>query len=506
MRLSYASEARTAVLALLAGAALIAGYRTLGILNPTIAALSLLTIVLGVASVSTRRLAVAASIVAVLAFNFFFLPPVFTFTIADPQNWVALFVFLAVSLVASSLSAAVRARAREAVSRRDELTRLFDLTRDVLLTTDSREAIPALARYIARRFDLAHVSICLPSPDGTWRVYAGGALEIDLALADLHDALAGAEKHLEFDARERTYSGHQIVRAGGHDVRLVPLRLGVRAIGILAAPVGALEPGSLDAVAGVAAIAIERAQFLEDRRSSELARQSEELKSALLASLAHDLKTPLTAIRVAAGNLQADWLGHDQRREQSEIVRHEVARLSRLFENILDMARIDAGAVASTREWVHPSQVVDAARAYVSHALRQHPIELDEQGSDLVYVDPRLTSAALAHLLENAAAYSPAGSPIAVTAGTSPEGLSLRVRDRGPGISAQDLPRLFDRFYRGTAAQGLPGSGMGLAIARGLLAVEGGRVWAETLPDGGAAFSLAIAAPTRQAEPAAETS
>jgi signal transduction histidine kinase len=149
---------------------------------------------------------------------------------------------------------------------------------------------------------------------------------------------------------------------------------------------------------------------------------------------------------------------------------------------------------------VPPSEVVDAARAYVGHALRQHPVEVQEQGTDLVYVDPRLTTAALAHLLENAAAYSPAGSPITVTAGTTSEGLSLTVRDRGPGISAQDLPHLFDRFYRGTAAQGRPGSGMGLAIARGLLAVEGGRVWAENAPDGGALFSLAVAAPTRHAE------
>jgi two-component system sensor histidine kinase KdpD len=349
-----------------------------------------------------------------LVFNYFFLPPVGTLTIADPQNWVALFVFLAVSLVASSLSAAVRARAGEAVARRDELARLFDLTRDVLLTTDSRDAIPALTRYIARRFDLDVVNIYLPSPDGAWRTFRGGMVTVDVPAAVLHQALAGSEHHIEFDARERTYSGHQVLDVEGRRIRLVPLRLGIKAVGLLAAPADMMEPGTLDALAGVSAIAVERAQFLEDRKASELAKQSEELKSALLASLAHDLKTPLTAIGVAANNLQSDWLSHDQRQEQAEIVLHEVARLSRLFESILDMARIDAGAVASAREWVHPSELVDAARAHVSHALEHHPVELQEDGADLVYLDPRLTSAALAHLLENAAAYSPAGSTITI--------------------------------------------------------------------------------------------
>jgi two-component system sensor histidine kinase KdpD len=504
MALPRATDPRTAVLAAAGLAALVAAYRATEITNPTIVALSLLTIVLAVAATSTRRLAIATSVGAMLTFNYFFLPPVGTLSIADPQNWVALGVFLAVSLVASHLSAAVRARAHEAVTRRDELARLFDLTRDVLLTTDSQAAIPALARHIAHRFDLDHVSLCLPEGAGGWQVHAGGALALTLDPRDLQAALDGAARGLEFDARDRTYAGHRVVQAGGHDVRLVPLRLGVKAIGLLAAAGRTMEPGTLDALAGITAIAIERAAFLDDRKVSELARQSEELKSALLASLAHDLKTPLTAIRVAAGNLQANWLADDQRHEQSEIVLTEVARLAHLFEGILDMARIDAGAVASTRQWVHPSETVDVARAQVEHALQNHVVDLQEGAPDLVYLDPRLTSSALAHLLENAAAYSPAGSTITVTAGATSTGLRVTVRDRGPGIAPEDLTHLFDRFFRGRAARGVPGTGMGLAIARGLLAVEGGRVWAENHPDGGAVFSLEVDAPTRPPEPAEE--
>jgi len=272
--------------------------RWLHVTNGTTVALTFLFVVLVVAATSRLWIAVATSVAAMLSFNFFFLPPVGTFTIADPQNWVALFVFLAVSLIASNLSSVARAREREALARRDEMARLFDLSRDVLLMTDSREAISLLARFIARRFDLGYVAIGLPR-DHDWELATSGSLSLDIDPNQLALTVASAERMLEFDARERTYAGHRTLRIGGHSVRIVPLRLGTRPIGVLAA-VGRLEPGALDALGGIAAIAIERAQFLEERKAAELARQKDELQSALLAALGHDLRTPLTAIRVAA--------------------------------------------------------------------------------------------------------------------------------------------------------------------------------------------------------------
>jgi two-component system sensor histidine kinase KdpD len=478
----------------------------LDVTNATIVALTFLLIVLSAAATSTLRVAVAASVVAMLCFNYFFLPPVGTWTIADPQNWVALGAFLAVSLVASHLSATARARAYDALARRDEVTRLFDLSRDVLLMTDSGEAIALLARSIARRFNLSFVAICLPGSAG-WDVAEGGAVSLTLDPAQLQLAFAGASHTLEFDARLRTYSGHRTMIAegqvggqvAGQVVSIVPLRLGTKPVGLLAAAGRPVDPGSLDALAGVAAIAIERVQFLQERKAAELARQSEELKSALLASLGHDLRTPLTAIRIAAGNLQASWLGETERREQSQLVLTEVERLTRLFQNILDMARIDAGAVSSELQWVHPAQIVDAAREQVEHTLGAHPVTVAIDTDVLVRLDPRLTSAALAHLLENAAKYSPEGRAIDVRAAVADRALSLTVRDRGPGIAAPDLPRLFDRFYRGAQAKGVSGTGMGLSIVRGLLAVEQGRVWAENCPEGGARFTMTVPAESKPA-------
>src|SRR5690348_15526495 len=171
-------ESVSIVLALAALALLTWGYTAIGVNNATVP-LSFLVIVLAAATMATLRVAIATSLAAMLLFNFFFLPPVGTLTIADPQNWVALLTFLAVSLVASNLSSTARARTAEALSRRDEMARLFDLSRDVLLTTDSHEAVAALARFIARRFDLDHVSICLPEGEG-WRLASAGSVTVPL--------------------------------------------------------------------------------------------------------------------------------------------------------------------------------------------------------------------------------------------------------------------------------------------------------------------------------------
>jgi two-component system, OmpR family, sensor histidine kinase KdpD len=468
--------------------------RLLQVSNAATVSTTFLLIVLVVAATSRLWIAAATSIVAMICFNFFFLPPVGTLTIADPHNWVALFAFLAVSLVASHLSSVARARTQEAVWRRDELARLFDLSRDVQVITDSREAIASLARAIARRFDLEFVALALPRTGG-WDMYEAGAATITLDTREFSRAFASAQTTLEFDAYARTYSGHRTMEVDGHTIRLVPLRVGTKPIGLLAAAGRPIEPGTLDTLGGVVAIAIERAHFLEERKAAELTRQSEELKTALLASLGHDLRTPLTAIRVAASNIKAPWLTADARVEQTDLILSEVERLTRLFQNILDMARIDAGAIAAETWWAHPSEIIAAARDQVEQTVQQHTLDITVDPDVPVRLDPRLTATAIAHLLENAAQYTPKGSTIHVDARVTGEGLLVQVRDHGPGIAAADLPYLFDRFYRGAAAgTHLSGTGMGLAIARGLLAVERGRIWAENAPDGGALFTILVPA------------
>ena len=330
--------------------------------NALIVGLTFLLVVLTAAANARSWVAATISILATLALNFFFLPPVGTLYLADPQNWVALVAFLAVGLVASHLSTTARLRAQE-----------------------------ALARHV---------------------------------------------------------------------------------------------------------------QLIEEREAAELARRSEALTSALLASLSHDLRTPLTAIRVAASNLQALTLDATDRREQGEVILVEVARLQRLFQNILEMARIDAGAVSAAPRWTHPSEIIAAARDQAAVALRGRVVDVQADSDVAVQLDPRLPAAALAQVLENAAHYSPPGSPIAVIADIGADGLTISVRDRGAGIAPADLPHLFDRFYRGAAATGRAvGTGMGLSIARGLLAAGHGRIQVENCQDGGARFTLVVPGAQKAAVP-----
>jgi two-component system, OmpR family, sensor histidine kinase KdpD len=438
------------LVALAVGVAAIAlvatGLRAIPHVSPTTAALALLLVVLGAATLAKLRTAMVVSLLGMLTLNFFFLPPVGTFTIADPQNWIAVLAFLVVAIIASNLSAAAQDRAREAITRRNEVTRLFDLTRDVLVTTETAGAIEILARRVARRFELSRIAICLPA-DREWRTYQGGSEDLTIDSGTPNQAFARARGALEFDARQRPHGGQ--VRVGSdHDLLIIPLRHGTRAVGLLAASSSVVDIGTLDAVAGVVAIAIERTQFLAERDAAALVRQKADLTATLLASLSHDLRTPLTAIRVAVENLR-DELSSDERRAQATAATTELERLTRLFQDILDMARIDADAVRIDPQWVTPADIVDAALAHVRHSVDGRALRIDADADAAVEVDPRLTSVALAHVIENAAQYSPADVPIVVHAEAAGDGLHVTVIDGGPGLDPAELEHLFDRFYRG---------------------------------------------------------
>jgi two-component system, OmpR family, sensor histidine kinase KdpD len=464
--------------------------------SSTTVSLAFLLVVLATATVGRLWAAIVVSIAAMLTLNFFFLPPLGTFTIADPQNWIALFAFLVVAVIASNLSAAAQARTSEAIASRNEVTRLFDLTRDVLLTTETAGAIDALARHVARRFELPKIAICLPTDHG-WRIHQGGSEDVSIDTLTLNMALARARGRVEYDARQRAYGGH--VQIGGdRGFSIVPLRHGTKAVGLLAASSSNMDIGSLDALAGVVAIAIERVQFMTERDAAELVRQKADLAATLLASLSHDLRTPLTAIKAAVENLRRE-LPAEERLEQARAASAELHRLTRLFQDILDMARIDAAAIRVDKQWVTAADVVDAASAHVRHALEGHALRVEADADRQVEIDPRLVSVALSHVLENAAQYSSGDREILVEAEVEDDGLRVSVLDRGPGLDPSELEHLFERFYRGHAARRSTfGTGMGLSITRGLLAAAGGRIWAENVA-GGARFSMVIPGAVRRA-------
>jgi two-component system sensor histidine kinase KdpD len=236
-----------------------------------------------------------------------------------------------------------------------------------------------------------------------------------------------------------------------------------------------------------AALVLER-----ERNEAELARRNAEARSVLVASLSHDLKSPLTALTVAVGNLSSDKLSIDDRADQLEVARGELRRLQHLFDNVIDMASVEANAVRPEQEWVLASEIVEAARHQVAAAISNHKIELsDDTGSNLVELDPRMAAAALAHVLENAAAFAPKNTAVDVAARVASSRLVIQVRDRGPGIPERDLERIFDRGYSGIDGVARPvAGGMGLTIARALVGLQGGRISAANASDGGAIITL----------------
>ena len=322
-----------------------------------------------------------------------------------------------------------------------------------------------LARSIARRFDLEFVAVAVPRDDD-WDVYEAGAQTIELDRRQLSNAFAAAQATLEFDAHARTYAGHRTMTVDGHDIRLVPLRVGTKPIGILAAAGRPVEAGTLDTLAGVVAIAIERAQFLEERKAGELTRQSEQLKTALLASLGHDLRTPLTAIRVAASNIKA-----------SELTRRGSARAER--PHPVGSRAADPAVPEHPRDGAHRRRrrrhrvAVDASFGDRRRGPRSGRARA--AGTQAGRHDRTRCPGAAGSAADGDGAGPPARERRAVHAGRTRRSTSPRVwRTRAwcsrfaitaPESPPADLPHLFERFYRGAAAKTrASGTGMGLWI------------------------------------------
>jgi two-component system sensor histidine kinase KdpD len=459
--------------------------------NATTVALSLLLVVLVVASAYGLGPGILGSVLGMLCFNFFFLPPVGTLTIQDPQNWVALFAFLVTAVIASQLSAAARNRANEADKRRAEVWRLYQLSRAIIATPDSETAIASIARQVVDAFGFDYCAVFLPKQNWT-RVAVGGDYSTPI----------------EQSAIEQAFKDSDIRQARqGSAVIYAPLKVGVKPIGVLAVSPSDSERATIEAIAGLVALALERARFLTEVGSTEALRKSDEFKSALLASISHDLRTPLTSIRAAVDSLLEDEISWDQSamREFHTIISEEVARLTRLVDNLLEMARIEAGELKLLLRWESISEIISNVLLRCESSLRDFRVKVDA-GEDhpLVYLDSRLIAEALSNLVENAAKYSPPGSQITIKARVQNGELVFSVTDEGIGILPGEIERVFDKFYRGTSPRGrqTAGTGMGLAIAKGVIQAHGGRIWVDSRYEHGATFSFAIPVEVKSAETA----
>ncbi|MBZ5554013.1 MAG: DUF4118 domain-containing protein [Acidobacteriia bacterium] len=468
--------------------------------NNTTVALSFLLVVLLSASASGLGPAILASIAGMLCFNYFFLPPLGTFTIQDPQNWIALTAFLVTAIIASHLSSTARSRTQDAEDRRQEMWKLFQLGRAIIMSTETETAVSSIARQVVEIFHAGHCSVFIRDDEGDWQRAATAADASDLS------SFPPSERVLDevFESGETRLMPHRIdlqddkqATRGGETIACTPLRVGVKSIGVLVMISRPVERETLDAMAGLVALALERARFLKELSRTEALRQSNELKSALLASVSHDLRTPLTSIRASIDNLLQNEVEWDKAtlREFHLIISEEVGRLSRLVDNLLEMARIEARELRPSRQWGAISEVITQVLNRCFSVTQDHSVDIDlKESLPLVEMDSRLIAQALSNLVENAGQYSPPGTKILLQSRIESGHLIFTVRDHGPGIAHEEMERIFDKFYRGrhSSMRRGEGTGMGLPIARGIAEAHGGSIGCENNPEGGATFTLRI--------------
>lgn len=474
----WASVSRAA-LQFIGGLAIVAGvtfvcFRILRV-NATTAGFAYLLAVLSVATLWGLLESVLASVAAVLAFNFFFLPPVLTLTVADPQNWVALVAFLVTSIIASQISARAKERTREAWDRQRDMERLYSFSRSILLTITGEGVASQIIHQIAQIFDFSAAALL---DRGTGAIHYSGPEDIP----DIDDRL-----------RETAVKG-TLLRDEATGTVVTAVRLGGEPIGSLALR-GALPSDTvLQALANLAAIGLERARVQDAANRAEAARQSQELKSTLLDAMAHEFKTPLTAMKAATSALLSDAVaGADGRRELVTVVDEEVDRLNRMVTEAIETARIEAGALQLVRSPQLISGIVTDVLRDLEAASEGHPVSIEiEPDVPKIEADAGLIELAVRQLLDNALRYSAPGSPIVIRAWRDDERVIIGIGDQGPGIPEAERDRIFDKLYRGSNVGVTRGTGMGLAIAREIARAHGGEVWLENSSHEGSEFRLSL--------------
>ncbi|MFZ0481610.1 MAG: DUF4118 domain-containing protein [Terriglobales bacterium] len=445
--------------ALIVGVLTFVGYRLLR-LNATTVALLFLLGVLAISTFYGLWQAIFMSLAATLAFNYFFLPPIGTFTVADPQNWIALFAFLATAVSASELSARAQRGERTAVERRRELERLYAFSQLLLSSDNAVELLNVIPRYVVESFDVRSAAIALSSRTD---VYRSDPAVDGLEARDLQMVALRGEPRLD-------------VATG---LAFMPLRVGMRVVGSMGVSGSNLSRQTLEAIGSLIAIALERANAFEKLSRAEAARESEQLRSILLDSVTHEFRTPLTAIKASATALLGSGQhSAEETHELLTIINEESDRLNRLIGEAAEMAQLDANKVEFRFASAPIRPILDEALDELKQVLVQHPVEVslpDDLPS--ARMDSAHIKEVLVHLIENAAKYSPRGTPIRIAAEAKDRVLTLSIADHGPGIDDFEQSLVFEKFYRGRNQRvQVHGTGMGLAICKAIVEAHGGRL------------------------------
>ena len=455
-------------------------YRLIPV-NATTVGFAYLLLILAVASAWGFLEAALSSILATLVFNFFFLPPIGTFTIADPQNWVALSSFVATSLIASRLSAKAKARASEAVERQRDLERLYAFSRAMLLIDKSAPFAKQLVEKLANIFNL-DAAVLYERHTGDF--YCVGTPNAESVEDDLRNAaLPGGHSH-----QERWPYLIVGVSRGSEPVASMALR-------------GPTMPESvLQSVANLVAIGLERARTEELAQQVEAARQSEQLRTTLIDAMAHEFKTPLTLIKAATTSLLANpEVDAESRIEQLTIADEEAEHLRELIDDAIEMARLDTACIEIHPETGNLHDTLQDVLASMQTEIDEHPIRIVSEASlPATAFDKRLMKLAIRQLLDNALKYTGAETPVEMSARVMDGMQIVEVTDYGSGIPAGEQHRIFERFYRSPSVKlQIPGSGLGLSITHGIVRAHNGELTVSSQP-GRTTFRITLPIPRQE--------
>jgi two-component system sensor histidine kinase KdpD len=497
-------------------AGIVAFYRHFARVNPTTVALTLLVLVLILAAYWGLRYAVVASIAGAFLFNFFFLPPIDTFTIADTQNWIALFAFLSTAIFASHLSNRIREETAEANTRRREAEMLYRLGRQLLQPENVGQLLNFIPSSIANAFNSPAVTLYLAEGD---RIYLSDPKRLTapsntgnptgapgIASETGGGSIDTSRASLLHDLREAMML--PIFRpAPEGQPTAIPLHIGVRPSGSLLLESITLSRETMEALAGIVSMSIERADALENSARSDAAKENERLRTALLDSVTHELRTPLTSIKASVTSLLSqEALDPESRTELLTVIDEESDRLNRLIEQAVEMAQLDDNKVKlelrpqPVAPLIHAAVEQVQAEGRAAHNPRDIRISLSNSLPN-VLADAEWIHKVLENLLENAAKYSPPNQPIFVTADRQIPGqpasqsnfLSVSVADRGAGIDPLEQEMIFDKFYRGQGQrERISGTGMGLAISRAIVNAHGGSISVTSQIGHGSVFTFTL--------------
>ncbi len=461
---------------LAAVAGIVALYRYVIHVNPTTVALTFLLAVLVISAGWGLTYAVVAAIVATTAFNYFFLPPVGTFTISDPQNWIALAAFLVTAIIASHLSERARRETLDATHRRHEVERLYAFSQRLLIAENVVGLLNALPQLVVETFGCQSAALFVP---GRSDIYRSSGTVNGLDSERLRTSAARGEPVLDPEK----------------GLRYIPLRLGVRSVGAIGVAGGDLSRETLEAISSLLAIAIERAGAVEKLGRTEAAREGEKLRSALLDSVTHEFRTPLTSIKASVtGLLSGANLDDSQRKELLTVIDEESDRLDHLVGEAAQMAQLDANQVELHREPHRLQEAIERAVAESKKSLSSHAVEVVAAGDLPAFrFDLDRIKDVINQLLENAGKYSPPDTPIRITAERKDRYVAVSVADRGPGIDDFEQSLIFDKFYRGKDQRySVQGTGMGLAIAKAIIEAHGGTISVTSQLGRGSVFSFTL--------------